>query len=510
MKTLSEKAEKSLSNSSKGMESSDIYLWANRHRKNKVNSEWQKFRLNKAPYNYPFLENIYTSLSLGYETVVQKPTQVGVTELAINATFFFLDKKGESVLYMLPNDNQLGDFTQARIDPVVENSPYLKDLFSDVSRTHLKRAGDSTLYLRGSNSLEKLEEIPVGFIVRDELDNMDREGAQLALKRLGASQKNWQFDLSHPKYPGGPIDEAYQNSSRAKWYVECPNCGEEQTLDWDESFYSRGSLGCRACSEDWDKEILWSGHWKHETESETKGYKFNQLLSPTVELNELKDEYEKARNKGGFYIEQFHNTVLAKPYAAEGRKLTTGDVEDRKNGPRMGEKIPDSSVMGVDVGTYLHWWVQSGDRVVAVGKTDTFQMLQRPLNKYNVAKVVIDAMPETKKARDYIRGIDIDGWLCRRSERLQSERKEGEEEIKVNATEHHDNFMAQFNEETIILPRDLPDEAKDHLTNPVRVLEETKNGKKARWKKGINHHWDGGAYALEAQKMKGGYTQTIF
>lgn len=502
MNNSSKQAEKCISNSLKAAENYDIYIWANKHRKIETKDGWRFFHLNRDPYNYPFLEELYLELSKGNRVVVQKPTQVGLTELAISAAFFFLDTKSEHVLYTLPTSNQLGDFANSRIDPIIENSPYLSNLFSDINNVGLKKAGDHAIYLRGTNSKSGLEEVPVGFLIRDELDRMDRENADLAENRLGASQYKWQFDLSHPTYPGGPIDKLYQGSSRAKWYVKCPECGKVQTIDWEENFYDENNLHCQGCGTSWIKEDLWNyGKWIHdEPENPVRGYQFSKFLSPMTELDEMVQAFEDAKAEGGYKLEQFYQHVLGKPYAAEGTKLDRSDVERFMVGPPMGETIPEISVMGVDVGNWLHYWIQDGEQVVKLGKTESFEMLKQPISEYNVNRIVIDALPEKRKAREFIRSLDIQGWLCMRSDRLQKEKIEKDEIIKVNATEHHDKFMGQFNSESIILPSDLPEEAKEHLTAPVRVTEEDKSGEiKARWEKNVNHYWDAGCYAKEGQ-----------
>lgn len=476
----------------------NILIWANKHRI--INDK--PFSIYRPPYQYPFLTEIYNSLSQGYHTIIQKPTQVGATELAINSMLYFLDTKDENIMYLLPAKAQIGDFSHQRVDTAISESPYIENMFDDISNVGMKQANNNALYLRGTQSKSGLEEVPVGFLVRDELDRMDRENADLAENRLGASQYKWQFDLSHPTYPGGPIDKLYQGSSRAEWYIECPNCGELQTLDWKENFYERGELGCRACSQDWEKEMLWKqGEWIHdEPDNPVRGYQFSKFLSPTTELDEMVQAFEEARAEGGHKLEQFHQHVLGEPYAAEGTKLDRSDVERFMVGSPMGETIPETSVMGVDVGNWLHYWIQDGEQVVKLGKTESFEMLKQPISEYNVNRIVIDALPEKRKAREFIRSLDIQGWLCMRSDRLQKEKIEKDEIIKVNATEHHDKFMGQFNSESIILPSDLPEEAKEHLTAPVRVTEEDKSGEiKARWEKNVNHYWDSGAYAKEAQ-----------
>ena len=82
--------------------------------------------------------------------VGQKAAQMGYTEWAMNMTFFHMDVKGQDVLYVLPSSDDASDFSAARFDPALEDSEHLRNLFSNVNNVGLKRAGHSTLYVRGS------------------------------------------------------------------------------------------------------------------------------------------------------------------------------------------------------------------------------------------------------------------------------------------------------------------------------------------------------------------------
>lgn len=492
-------------------------IWASKHREIKGKS----FSIHRKNLDYRFLQEIYSMIGRYRSVVIQKPTQVGATEMALNSAFYFLDNKKENVIYMLPTKGQLGDFAHQRIDRAIEQSSYLKNMFSDVSNVGLKQAKNGAMYLRGARTKSGLEEVPAGYVIRDEIDRMDPEMADLALKRLGGSQYKWRTDLSHPTYPGSPIDKEYKNSTQGKWKITCPECQSKQSLDWHENYWENaegetGNLQCRNCGADWNKStLLECGEWEHRyPKKPIMGYQFSQLLSPTVTLDEQAKEFSSARKEGGYKIEQFHNTVLGMPFAVEGSKLTKQDVYELAKAPPMGEKIPgpkNEPVMGVDVGNILHYWIQAKDKVFLVGSVDKFNLLEPLIDEYNVGKVVIDAMPETRAARAFINSLPIKGWLCRRSDKLESGKLVKDEEIKVNKTEHFDKFFAQFNNKEIQLPSDLPEEAVDHLTDPVRVIEEGKDGvQKAVWKKGVCHIADAGMYAKEAQNVKGNENNSGF
>lgn len=486
----------------KALQKENVLLWANEHRVVREKS----FSIYREGRKYPFLKEIYDAVSNYQKVVIQKPTQVGATELALNATLFFLDTTQENAMYMLPTKGQLSDFSHQRIDRAVEQSSYLGEMFPDITNVGLKQSKNGALYLRGARTKSGLEEVPVGCLVRDELDRMDEENADLAMKRLGASRYKWQIDLSHPTYPDAPINRAYKNSSQGKWMITCPACDTGQTLDWEANYYNNNQLTCRECGEEWEKETLWdNGSWKHsEPKNPVRGFQFSQLLSPTVTFDEQEREYEKAQREGGYKLEQFYNTVLGLPFAVKGTKLTREDVHNLQTFSKMGEAIPDQQdepVLGVDVGNQLHYWVQAGEQVYDVGSVEAFSSLKQIVKRFNVVKVVVDAMPETRKAREFINSLPCRGWICRRSDKLEAGRsiKQKTSEIKVNMTEHFDKFFAQFNNEEIELPTDLPMEAIDHLITPVRTIEERGGQKVAVWKKGTCHIADAGAYAKEAQ-----------
>ena len=61
--------------------------------------------------------------------VVQKSAQVGLTELIVNRALWAADTayagRG-NVLFLMPTQNQMGDFAQARFDRAIQDSAYLR------------------------------------------------------------------------------------------------------------------------------------------------------------------------------------------------------------------------------------------------------------------------------------------------------------------------------------------------------------------------------------------------
>ncbi|MFP3953103.1 MAG: terminase gpA endonuclease subunit [Candidatus Acetothermia bacterium] len=482
-------------------------LWAKKFRMISVAGEFKPFSISRPPFVYPFLQEIYNSTMKPSfrELVVKKPTQVGLTELAINTAFYFLDTKGENVIYMLPSADQLGDFAHARLDRVIRESPHINNLFQDTDNVGLKVGKRSSLYLRGSNSESKLEEVPAGLLIRDEYTFMNADNAKKARNRLDASAHKWVLDISHPRFPGEGIDARYEDSTRQEWEVTCRSCGERQTLSFPGSVdMDEKKLVCRSCGAGIDPM---DGGWSPgDPDNPVKGFHLSQLFSPTITVEEIVGEYRKAKSATDLRL--FYNNRLGEAWTSSGRRLTRADVLEKVSGEEIGEYEGGSVVLGVDVGeTELFYWVQAEQMVLEVGRVREFSGLEKLIERYGITVVVVDREPETRRARRWGEKVgettDTDVWLCFRSDRLESEKvvHEDAREIKVNKTDQLDEFFYQFTDGDIVLPHGVADEVVRHLLAPKRVIEETNGRQKARWKKGTSDFADAGSYARLAQEI---------
>ena len=484
-------------------------VWTQLNRRIDVSGKWVPFSIYKQPWFYPFLEPIYEAVDemaegLIEKIVIKKGTQEGISELLINAEFYFLDQFYENGMYMLPIENQLGDFAHNRLDKTIQNSPYLAAMFSDISNVGLKVTHHGGLYLRGANSRAKLEEVPIGFLVRDELDRMNRDNADLALERMGASENKWLIDVSHPTFPGEGITAEYETSSHHEWFFTCPHCKTKQKLDWFENVdMENGCFRCAECNAVLEKQDLWDGDYKSsDPDNSIRGYHFSQLLSPRIELGEQIAKWKIAQGKP-YLMQIFYNSVLGLEYAPSGEKLTKAEVRNQMVGPVM-VSGGDKTEMGVDVGAGLHFWIQEGDNVLKLGCVMEWSALDIYVNRFHPACVVIDADPEYHKAREFMdkwRALKVNVWLCDRSSGhdLGDVIDKEAHILKVNMVNQFDEFYASF--PNLILPADLPEEAIDHLVAPTRILKETVGGTKGTWEKGVCHYADAGCYALAARKL---------
>lgn len=494
-------------------------FWAENNVKIMRNGKWADFSISTPPRLYPFLKDLYYARSYGgyKKIVVVKGTQLGLTECAIISAFYCIDKFKESVLYMMPSQAMLKDFASARVDKVLSNSPKLASLFTDISNVGLKVAKTGSLYLRGSNSSAGLEEMPVGFVIRDEIDRSDPENSALAIKRLGGSDLKWQFDLSHPISYGAGIDAEYQNSTMSEWHFICPHCKEQQTIDWFVNVdLENKTFVCKGCGKEITKADLWNGFYvARQPGNPILGVIIPQLLSPTVTLEEQIAEYRAAEGVP-YKMKLFHNTVLARPYAEGGIQLSEAAVHRLMIGPQMAVYGKDTSI-GIDVGAGLHYWIFSGKSLIRVGQAGSWEDLDSVIEAFTPKNVIVDAGPETMNARNFVaklRKAGIIAYTCQRTGKLKGIPRKIDEElflITVEKTAQFDEFFALFTtndpEKQVVLPIDLPQEAIRHLCSPVRIVKQTNLGLVGSWEKGVCHYADAGAYAYEGLVVQESHVQ---
>jgi hypothetical protein len=453
--------------------------------------------------DYRYLRGVYeevSNLKRSGRICVMKCAQTGWTELAVNTTLWFMDKKHEGALYMLPSSDQLGQFAQARIDAAIRNSPVLAAAFPDTSNVGLKVGFGVPLYLRGARSLEKLREIPVGLLVRDEYGEMTEEGREQALSRLGASNYKYVIDLGNPKYPESGIHELYMKGTQQAWKIPCKKCGEELEPRWPDSLKEievRGnpkwSLVCANCG---SPIIATSGRWVAANVAGLyASYRMSQLVSPKVRPEEIMRAWNIA--KGNSTAEQnFFNFVIGIPYAPAG-----SGIDDT-----ILSKLPK---LGVDVGAVLHVVIRREEGGIIWAGVCDWEELARKIPMYNVQHCVIDSMPEISKAKDFAKAFRGRVTLCRylhpkkRGGRRDSF-EDGVSFVEISRTEAIDMAFQRFFNGEEAVAENLPGMFYKHIKNMTRVILSQGGSEFATWQEtGDDHFGHSFVYSELARPMSG-------
>lgn len=500
-----------------------------RERRRLTPSQWAtRYRVLGPPFAGPFDFRRYPWLREVHDTperkiVIRKAAQTGFTETALNRVFREVSR-GRSGLYILPSDTDAADFTASRLDPAIDASPRLKDLFQGVSNVSHKRVGTASLFVRGSRVRSRLQSVPCPVIVIDEVDECDLgtlHEAGIWERSSGQPEDDrlWMV-ISTPTIDDYGIDTYWKISSQGRFVFPCPSCGRFIDLLWERNLVptpddpTASRLRCHRCDgtlvhED-KPDFLAKGHWVHEQpDAEWQGFGVSQLYSTTVTPRDIVVAFKEAQQRRGA-MQSFYNRKLGLPYTEQGDRLTDRDLQVRSDLSReeLRRQSTDIVTMGVDVGKVLHYrvslWRADQKYCAEVGEVRDFHQLERIAKRWQCQRVVIDANPETRQVLAFQgrfpRGVvwrafyrDIDGILQRDDQRCA---------VTLNRTAIMDLVADRLQRREDLLPTGLPEAFFAHLKAPVRVYEEGRQGTVARWREGSRpDHWFHACAYDEAARM---------
>lgn len=462
------------------------------------------------------------------EIVIPKAAQTAFTISFLVRTAHWITQRKWHHLYLLPYKAGAIPFVQARIDPIIESSPTLRELFSNVdNRLHKQSKDDISWYIRGTNINRELQEIPVDCEVWDERDRMVEDNLDDARHRMDGSKVKKLTMLSTPTVPGHGVDadDAWHASDMMRWQVRCPHCKRFQVFNFEDNVRvgdkaSECVFQCQLCHKEISDVDRWSlnktGEWSPENlNGELRGYHINQFNSPTQPLEQIMKGYFSGQSDSRA-MKSFQNNGLGVPYVADGDQFTP-ELLDKCRVPGLQEGgIPDGPVyVGVDVGAKLHVradiLTRQGNRRAWLFKImDEWSQLDDFLSGLATFICVCDAHPEKRAARDL--SIKYQGrfWLGFELDRDQGDEIAVFEKVKygeatkvvIDRTMAFDTVINNYMRGKVMLPayaRDIGEELPNRdyngfyyqMCQQARVEEENLKGIiVARWQRNRNpDHW---------------------
>jgi hypothetical protein len=210
---------------------------------------------------------------------VQKCAQVGLSEIMARYVVglcrimpYF------SAILTMPYSGDATNFVKTRINPIIQNSPDLRDhVDPDLDNTSIKGIATSLMYARGTSGETAALSVPADLLVHDEVDRSDAftlaqyqsrikhsrwkltrkfgtptlPGVGIALEMQSSRRKrhmckcdkcnhwfvpSYHTDVVIPGYTGELRDITKDNINRLNWrdaHVVCPKCGREPSLQFD-------------------------------------------------------------------------------------------------------------------------------------------------------------------------------------------------------------------------------------------------------------------------------------
>jgi hypothetical protein len=345
-----------------------------------------------------------------------KPTQIGMTTMALAKTFHHAYYWPMRIIYTLPRQQDLFDLVSTRVDPMIANSPLLSKNIGKPDSTRAKRFAESYIFFMELTVEPRM--MPADALFIDEVDLSDPAHMGTALNRLDASDWKLIHYFGTPTLPNYGVDGLYSQTDQRQWMVKCKHCGVYQVMDWDKNLRVVGSyaepddvfFGCVKCSKPLKLDQIQRGQWvakKPALSDEFVGFHISQMLTHSpVEL------YKHFRDPLQTLLE-FYRKRLGKPFETAGGSLERADIItncfDLDYKPETVYDGSSTYFMGVDQGNELQVVVlkttPDSDRLILVHVEiidfeTGFDRVKALMLLFNIRLAIIDADPNRHSAED--------------------------------------------------------------------------------------------------------------
>lgn len=320
--------------------------------------------------------------------VVMGATQVGKTEIMVNADGFSVDQEPCALMNVFPNGQLFADFSVQRLKSMIQNTPCVgekiaPDKSRDSSNTIGRKEFDNGILflVTGASEISMISR-PLKKVFIDEVDQMEAWVISMADDRMRTYKPyNKLYLVSAPKKKlTSIIYPKFMNSDRRHYYIACPSCSHHQILVWNNLIFERDDhynldsevtyackgKGCGDCiseyrmKEDMDSRAEWRPH--NEENGQYPGFHLPQFYSTVGEggwesaVEKFLEFTKLKKEKNPMYLElqeAWTNSVLAEPWDEPVGESTDWEVlYNRREDYTHEKEINDKIVLilcGVDV-----------------------------------------------------------------------------------------------------------------------------------------------------------------
>lgn len=284
----------------------------------------------------------------------------GKTETLLNIIGYSVDIDPCPMLLLEPTIELAEAVSKDRISTMFRDTPALRNKIKD---PRSRDSGNTILHktfpgghitLAGANSPVSLAGRPIRKLFLDEVDRYpasagtEGDPARLAERRTSSFADAIKIETSTPTIEGiSKIKKRYNVSDQRKWFVKCPHCQFEQTLEFknvrftflneagqEETHPERACIVCgnQECGKEWTETerqaAIRAGKWIATAKFKgIRGYTINSIycLFPARKgfksrLHQLVAAFLEAKEEGKESLMTFTNTYLAETWLEEAEK----------------------------------------------------------------------------------------------------------------------------------------------------------------------------------------------
>lgn len=415
---------------------------------------------------------------------ITKSTQAGISTMALVKMLHALSYWEMRAGYMLPRQKDLSDFSSTRLDPIINNSEYLRGKRGTPNSVYTKKIGNSYIFfLEGSVEPRSM---PMDVLYLDEVDLCNSDHVGTAINRLDASPWKLITYLSTPTFPMTGIDAVFETSDQREWFAPCPHCGHKQVMDWDAHLRVDGSVSdptkvwyaCEKCKKEITVPDMQAGEWVPKFPSrsdDTLGYHISQMM--TTPAADLYKHYRDPNQS----ISEFHRKRLGRPFTLSGGSIERSDIItncfEEPYDPESEADETSRYYMGLDQGNQLQvviGKVPEGKKQPKIVHIELipfekgFERAGELMRLYRVKRAVFDGSPNRHSVKEVMKSFPgrvlMADYIESQRERYfvkKDDRLKIPTNVTLNRTEGFDDLVGSIKKGWLQLPGD-----------PVRTLPE--------------------------------------
>lgn len=421
--------------------------------------------------------------------VILKAPQIGMTVLQLIKSLWWAFFEKIDIIYTLPTQQDVQDMAGGKINRIIAQNPIFLDWIKDHDTVEQKAVGSNIIHYRGTFTQKAATMVTSKLNIHDEKDASNPETITQYETRLQAEPDGMIWVYSHPSVVGAGVDIEWAKSDQKEWFVKCsnPECKEQQFLEWPYSIDpERKCYQCKYCFTEITDQQRREGYngihsWKKLVpEAEWSGYHISQLMCPWIPASKILRDFKEKDTQ------YFYNFVLALAYADSKSKVTLETIknllsEDTQREGRM--------VFGVDTGIKIRWTCGDKRGLKDIGEVDSYEDLQREVNKYEDWVMVIDQGGDIIGSRQFAENNPGRIFLCyfqidkSQMQIIKWGKDEDYGQVKVDRNRMIQLVVDEMNDKRIPMMGDLDKwwGMWTHWQFMYRVLEENKQTKVLRY-----------------------------
>lgn len=348
--------------------------WADKHRVlPDTSAEPGRWRTARTPYLRAIMDAF--SDPTVERVVFKKPSQVGGSEVILNALGYFIDQDPAPILFVQISVGEAKNFSKERIATMIEDTDVLRGKVSESksrdseNTISSKRFAGGHLGIVGANAPSGLRSRPRRVRLYDEIDGYPQSAGEegdpieLGEKRGTTFWNSISGLISTPTVEGlSRIQAALDDCDEVYGYfVPCSHCDHMQQLKWPNVRWDKGLVDgrkvhhpetaayvCESCgatvADRYRRRMIrtvaegGSAEWRVVRTNETStggrsgrwvGFEMNALYSPWVSWPALADEWLKAQGRP-LELQVFINTRLGETWDESTSSLDPDSVVARR------------------------------------------------------------------------------------------------------------------------------------------------------------------------------------